>query len=161
MRKHFFLLLLASALFSLQSCASLQQNGWLSKHRSNLESLAASNLSAEQKLDGLISDYVLFLNQDLKFADPRKGIKFVQKYHDQNLASIEKILKGSEVWKDQLNLKDKVAFGIRIVQKPYLKDLIKLGPKFKRKYKEYEFAVKMAARISGGITKLAGKNLED
>lgn len=161
MRKHFSVFLLGAALFSLASCASLQQNGWLSKHRSNLENLAASNLPAEQKLDGLLNDYVLFLNQDLKFADPRKGIKFVQKYHDQNLASIEKILQGSEVWKDQMNLKDKVSFGVRIVQKPYIKDMIRLGPKFKRKYKEYEFAVKMAARISGGITKLAGKSLGD
>jgi hypothetical protein len=160
MRKHFFVLLLGTALLSLQSCASLQQNHWLSQHKSNLQALADSNLAPEQKLDGLLNDYVLFLNQDLKFADPRKGIKFVKKYHDQNLAAIENVLSGSEVWKEKMDLKDKLAFGVRIVQKPYLKDLIRLGPKFKRKYKEYEFAVKMATRISGGITKLAGKNIE-
>ena len=154
-------LFFTSMIVLLGACATLQQGAWLKTHHRNLQALATGTLSAEDRLDGLLSDYVQFLNEDLKFADPRKGIKFVRKYHDENLSAIETILKNSEVWKEQMNLKDKLAFGLRIVKKPYIKDLIRLGPKFKRKYKEYEFAVKMASRISGGLTKLAGKNLEE
>jgi hypothetical protein len=143
----------------LSGCASMQQNKWLASHQTNLKRFADSNLSAEQKIDGLIQDYVLFMKEDLKFVDPAKGIKYVQKYHDQNEASMNKILKDAENWQGKLNLSDKVNLGLRVVQKPYLKDLIDLAPKFKRKYKEYAFAVKLASKVSGGLGKLAGKEL--
>ena len=57
---------------------------------------ANADLSPEQKLDGLVQDYVKFMNEDLKFVDPRKGVKYVKKYHDQNRSSMDKILSSSE-----------------------------------------------------------------
>ena len=141
------------------NCASSKQNRWLSAHQKELSRLANSTLPAEQKLDGLVQDYVQFMTEDLKFVDPVKGVKFVKKYHDQNRASMEKILHESEKWQGNLGTMDKIALGVRTIQKPYIRGLIDLGPKFKRKYKQYAFALELSSKITGGLTKLAGKEL--
>jgi hypothetical protein len=146
-------------LISLSNCASYKQNRWLSAHQKELSRLANSKLSAEQKLDGLVQDYVRFMTEDLKFIDPVKGVKFVKKYHDQNRASLEMILHESEIWQGKLGTLDKISLGVRTVQKPYIRNLIDLGPKFKRKYKQYAFALELANKIAGGLFKLAGKDL--
>lgn len=149
--------MLALLLFS--NCASFKQNRWLSAHQKELSRLANSNLPAEAKLDGLLQDYVKFMQEDLKFVDPVKGVKYVKKYHDQNRTSMEKILRESEKWQKDLDGIEKLALGVRTVQKPYIRDLVDLGPKFKRKYKQYAFAVELASKITGGLTKFAGKSL--
>lgn len=131
------------------SCASWQQNRWLADHKSNLKQLAAGNLTPEQKADGLIRDYIQFMNEGLQFADPTKGAKYVKKYHDQNNNAIEQILRETKTWQGNLNTADKVALGIRTAQKPYLRDLVELGPKFKRKYQQYAFIVKMTDKVLG------------
>jgi hypothetical protein len=155
-----FILWLALPLLLLTTqCASLKQNRWLSAHQKELTRLANSNLPAEQKLDGLVQDYIKFMQEDLKFVDPVKGIKYVQKYHSQNRASMEKILRESEKWQGNLNTLDKVALGVRTVQKPYLRDLIDLAPKFKRKYKQYAAVLEITGKITGSLTKFAGKEL--
>ncbi|MBC7776153.1 MAG: hypothetical protein H7246_12025 [Phycisphaerae bacterium] len=146
-------------LLTLSNCASFKQNRWLSAHQKELSRLANSSLPAEQKLDGLVQDYVKFMTEDLKFVDPVKGVKYVKKYHDQNRASMEKILRESEKWQGNLGTMDKIALGVRTVQKPYIRSLIDLGPKFKRKYKQYAFALELGSKITGGLTKFAGKDL--
>ncbi|MBL7802228.1 MAG: hypothetical protein JNL02_00715 [Saprospiraceae bacterium] len=110
-------------------------------------------------MDGLIEDYLQFIREDLKFVDPRKGIKYVQKYHDQNEAAMNKILGEAERWQSNLDMVGKASLAVRIAQKPYLDDLMDLGPKFKRKYNQYAFVAKMSAKIGGGLGKLAGKAL--
>ena len=140
-------------------CASWQQNRWLSEHHQDLQHFANSSMSPEQKLDGLLTDYVQFMQEDLKFVNPVKGVKYVKKYHDQNEVAMEKILQESEQWQNKLGTLDKVSLGVRVVQKPYLKDLVDLAPKFRQKYKQYAFAVKLATRITSGLTRLAGKEL--
>ncbi|MFN0216191.1 MAG: hypothetical protein ACKVT2_18180 [Saprospiraceae bacterium] len=159
MKKRLLFLAPFCALLCFSNCASIKQNRWLSAHQKELSRLANSNLSAEDKLDGLVQDYVNFMREDLKFVDPVKGIKYVQKYHGQNRASIEKILRESEKWQGNLGTMDKIALGVRTVQKPYIRDLIDLGPKFKRKYKQYKLALELGAKITGGLTKFAGKEL--
>ena len=146
-------------LFAPTGCASWQQKRWLNEHHQNLQRFATGNLSAEQKLDGLIADYVLFMKEDLKFVNPVKGVKYVKRYHDQNNAAMEKILQESEHWQSKLNTLDKVSLGVRVVQKPYLKDLIDLAPKFRQKYKQYAFAVQLTSKITGGLSRFAGKAL--
>lgn len=153
------LLLLLAPLLFLNACASFKQNRWLSAHQQELSRLANSNLPAEQKLDGLIQDYVQFMQQDLKFVNPVKGVKYVQKYHDQNKDSMEKILRESGKWQGSLGTLDKVSLGVRTIQKPYIRDLIDLGPKFKRKYKQYAFVLDMTSKITSGLTKFTGKEL--
>jgi hypothetical protein len=151
--------LLISLALLFSNCASMKQNRWLKNHHQYLTQLAASNQSAEQKLDGLLADYVAFMKEDLKFIDPRKGVKYVKKYHDQNQAAMSRILRESEQWQGKLNTVDKLALGVRMTQKPYLKDLIDLAPKFKSKYKQYAFAVKMAGDLGLSLTKWVGKSL--
>jgi hypothetical protein len=159
MKKILPILLLASIFMTETGCASWKQNRWLSAHEKELKRLADSNLTPEQKLDGLVQDYVKFMQEDLKFIDPVKGVKYVKKYHNQNRASMDKILKTSEKWQGNLNTLDKISLGVRTIQKPYIKDLIDLAPKFKRKYKQYAFALELATKIGGGLTKFAGKEL--
>lgn len=151
--------LLLSIALTLPGCAAWQQKRWLNDHHRNLTRLAASNLPTEQKLDGLLQDYTLFLKEDLKFVNPVKGVKYVQKYHDQNEAAMEKILREAEAWQSKLSLTDRLALGVRVAQKPYLKDVVDLTPKFKRKYKQYAFAAKLAGKLTGGLFKFAGKDL--
>ena len=157
--KKLLLLIAPLCLLLFANCASWKQNRWLSAHHKELSRLANSKLPAEQKLDGLVQDYVRFMQEDLKFVDPLKGVKYVKKYHDQNRASMEKILRESEKWQSGLGTIDKVSLGVRTVQKPYIRDLIDLGPKFKRKYKQYAFALELASKITGGLTKFTGKEL--
>ncbi|MEO6036839.1 MAG: hypothetical protein ABIQ93_00410 [Saprospiraceae bacterium] len=159
MHRTAFLAALLLLMLAPSGCASWQQKSWLNEHQQNLQRIANSTSSAEQKLDGLIADYVLFMKEDLKFVNPLKGVKYVKKYHDQNEAAMEKILRESEQWQSKLGTLDKVSLGIRVVQKPYLKDLVDLAPKFRQKYKQYAFAVKLATRITGGLTRFAGKEL--
>lgn len=153
-----FSILIAGVMLN-SGCATLTQNKWLSVHKKNLNSLTAGSLTAEQKLDGLVEDYVKFMNEDLKFVNPVKGVKYVKKYHDQNKAAMDQILVSAANWQDGLNTVDKISLGVRTVKKPYIKQLIDLAPKFKRKYKQYAFAVEMASKISGGLFRFAGKNL--
>lgn len=159
MYKSILLFLFLGTLLVHSGCASWKQNRWLSAHKDNLSRIANSNMTPEQKLDGLLTDYVQFMKEDLKFVDPVKGVKYVKKYHDQNEASMEKILREAEQWQGKLSLLDKGSLAIRVVQKPYIGSLIDLAPKFKRKYKQYAFAVKLAGKLTGGLTKFAGKTL--
>jgi hypothetical protein len=142
-----------------QSCASSKQNKWLSAHQTQLTQLANGKLNSEAKLDGLLADFVLFMKEDLKFVNPKKGIKYVQKYHDQNIDAIEKIIQENEKTQSSMNLLDKGAFAIRVLQKPYIQDLVDLAPKFKKKYNQYAFVAKMSGKMTGGLSKVAGKGL--
>jgi hypothetical protein len=142
-----------------QSCASSKQNKWLATHQTQLTQLANGNQNSEAKLDGLLADFVLLMKEDLKFVNPKKGIKYVKKYHDQNLGAIESILQENEKAQSSMNLLDKGAFAIRILQKPYIQDLIDLAPKFKKKYNQYAFVAKMSGKMTGGLSKVAGKAL--
>jgi hypothetical protein len=148
---------LAAAFLLFTGCASWQQNKWLAAHRSELQRLAESNLSAEQKMDGLIKNYVRFMNEGLQFANPVKGVKYVRKYHDQNQGSIDRILRDAERWQGKLDGPEKIALAVRLAQKPYIGELVDLAPKFKRKYQQYAFIVQLTSKITGGFGKLAGK----
>nr|HPI08907.1 hypothetical protein [Saprospiraceae bacterium] len=120
MHKSLLLFFLAGTVLLHTGCASWKQNRWLSAHQANLRRIADSNMSPEQKLDGLLTDYVDFMKEDLKFVDPVKGVKYVKKYHDQNEAAMDKILKEAEQWQGKLSLMDKGSLAIRVVQKPYI-----------------------------------------
>lgn len=159
MQKIALLLCLAGLLLVPTGCASWKQNRWLADHNKTLKRLAESNLSPEQKLDGLVQDYVLFMNEDLKFLNPVKGVKFVQKYHDQNQRYIDKILNDTQKWQGNLNTLEKVEAGVRTAQKPYIKDVVDLVPKFKKKYKQYAFIVNLTSKVVGGLTGILGKGL--
>jgi hypothetical protein len=155
-----FIFLFAALLLHTQ-CASWKQGKWLNAHRKNLTRIANSNMPAEQKLDGLLADYVQFMQEDLRFVNPVKSVKYVQRYHDENEAAMEKILRESEQWQGKLDLVGKVDLGVRTLKKPYVNDLVDLVPKFKKKYKQYAFVLKLTSKLTGGLTRFLGKNLFD
>ena len=159
MQKLVFLFFLPGLVLTQSGCAIWKQNRWLADHNKNLKQLAESNLPAEQKLDGLVKDYIQFMDQGLNFVNPANSAKFVKKYHEQNERYIDRILGDTQKWQGKLNTLEKVELGVRTAQKPYLKQFIDLAPKFKKKYNQYAFIVKLTAKISGGLTGLAGKAL--
>ncbi|MCB0543997.1 MAG: hypothetical protein KDC61_05845 [Saprospiraceae bacterium] len=160
MQKATLLLCLAAGLLIANTgCATWKQNRWLSNHNKTLKRLAESNIPPEQKLDGLVQDYVLFMNEDLKFFNPVNGVKYVQKYHSQNERYIDKILNDTQKWQSGLNTLEKVDLGLRVAKKPYLNDVVDLVPKFKKKYKQYAFIVNLTSKVVGGLTGFLGKGL--
>ncbi len=159
MQKITLLLGLSALLLTQSGCAVWKQNGWLRSHNERLKSLAAGNLSGEQKLDGLVEDYVQFMNESLNFVNPANSARFVKKYHEQNERYIDKILGDSQKWQSKLNTLEKVEAGVRTAQKPYIRDLVDLTPKFKKKYKQYSFIVNLTSKVVGGLTGILGKAL--
>lgn len=159
MQKIALLIGLAGLLFAHTACATWKQNRWLANHTKTLKKLAESNLPAEQKLDGLVQDYILFMNEDLRFFNPVNGVKYVQKYHDQNERYIDRILKDTQQWQGKLNTLERVELGARTLKKPYIGDMVDLVPKFKKKYKQTAFILDLTGKVVGGLTGIAGKAL--
>ena len=159
MQKITLLLSLSAALLTQSGCAVWKQNGWLRTHNQRLKTLSEGNLSGEQKLDGLVEDYVQFMNESLNFVNPANSARYVKKYHEQNERYIDRILGDSQKWQSKLNTLEKVEVGVRTAKKPYIKDLVDLTPKFKKKYKQYSFIVNLTSKVVGGLTGILGKTL--
>ena len=159
MQKLAFLLFITGLSLTHTGCASWKQNRWLADHNKTLKHLAGSNIPAEQKLDGMVQDYVKFMDEGLNFVNPANSAQFVKKYHEQNERYIDRILSDTQKWQGKLNTTEKVEVGLRTAQKTYVKEFIDLAPKFKKKYNQYEFIVKLTSKVGGGLTGLAGKAL--
>ena len=157
MKQYTYVLMLFVSLLSLQSCASAKQNAWLKAHRNALEQLANGNMKAEEKVDGLLSDYVVLMDEGLKFVNPVKGVKYIKKYQAQNEGAMNKIISDSNRWINNLDDMQAVGLGIRVVKKPYIRSFIDLLPKFKKKYETYRFILDMTGKVAGGFGKIGSK----
>ena len=157
MKKITFMAALFASLLCLQSCASAKQNAWLKAHRTSLEGLANGNLKTENKVDGLLSDYVVLMDEGLQFVNPVKGVKYIKKYYTQNEASMNKVLNESNSWISNIDNTQAVGLGLRVVKKPYIRSFIELVPKFKRKYETYRFILEMTGKVAGGFGKIGSK----
>jgi hypothetical protein len=146
-------------ILTLSSCASFKQNAWLKEHQTQLLQAAASNASAEEKVEVLMNNYADLMEEGLRFVNPIKGAKHIQKYQAQNNGTIEKIVSDSNSWVSNLGDQQKIMLGLRIVQKPYIKRFIDLAPKFQRKYEQYRFVAEMTGKVAGGFGKIGGKLL--
>lgn len=129
------------AITLLSSCAATRQARQLSRHQLALSSIADKNVSAEEKLDVLATSMVQMMKESLRIVNPEVAFKYVMKYGADNEAAIDKIL--SEV--DDLNVIQKVALGVNVLQKPYIDDFTDLFPKFRRKYKQLKFLYKLGS----------------
>ncbi len=146
-------------LFFLSSCASFKQNAWLKEHQTQLLQAAASNATGEEKMAVLMNNYADLMEEGLRFVNPLKGVKHVQKYQEQNAATIEKIVGDSNNWMNGLSDQQRIMMGLGIIQKPYIKRFIDLAPKFHRKYEQYRFIAEMTGKVAGGFGKIGGKLL--
>ena len=145
MRYSLFAALACSLLFS--ACAGTKQTQWLASHHDALTAAANSNLSADKKLDILAENYVQMMDEALKFANPKKGVKYVQAYAKQNQVPIQQILQDVETWQKDMTDKELVAFGVKTALKPYFRQAVDLIPRFKRKYDQYA----LVAKLTGGL----------
>ncbi len=140
--------LLLLALLLSTGCASIRQTSQLKKHRANIRAIAYnSNLSAEHKIDELAMDVIKMMDQALSYLDPRKGAEFLEKYSAENEEDIEVIMEEFSQWQESLGTMEQIAFGLRLVQKPYVSDLARLSKEVERKYKQFKFAYKLASRL--------------
>ena len=135
-----------SCLF-LAACAGTKQTKWLASHHDALTAAAGSDLPAEKKLDILAENYVVMMDEALRFANPKKGVKYVQAYAKQNQVPIELILRDVQTWQQDMSDKELVAFGVKTALKPYFRQAVDLIPRFKRKYDQYA----LVARLTGGL----------
>ncbi len=144
------------------SCATKKQGQWLDDHARILKMAATSNsMSKEQKFDALANSYVRMMHQSLNFTNPKKGVQFAREYSKQNSGDIDVILKGLKGWKDEMGPLEGIAFGVKLVTKPYFKDLIALYPRFQRKYRMYSAVADLSGRVKKGLIDVGGNKLKD
>lgn len=154
MQKLSFTLLITALLFT--SCAF---NKKLSFHKDFLSKLATSNASPQKKLDGLLENYVVMMEQGLGFVNPAQGVKFVQKYHEQNEQALDSILGDVQQWQMKMSDMEMMSYGMGLLGKPYTKKAIDLFPKFERKYKQVAFVMKLSDKVKNGVVNIGKKRL--
>jgi len=136
------------SLILLSSCASMRQTRQLKSHRAEIQRIVNdASLNPEQKLDQMSMNVIEMLDQALNYLDPRKGAQLLERYSAENETDIDKIIEEFSQWQEGLDPLEKVAFGIRFVQKPYIKDLANLSVEVEKKYKQVRFVARLASKL--------------
>lgn len=151
--------ILLFAILLTTGCASRKQGKWLDSHYQLLQKAANSKISPEEKLDILANSYTTMMHQSLNFVNPKKGVKFAKEYTRQNEKNIEKILKELGTWRKDMGTMEHIAFGLKMTNKPYAKDLVDLFPRFKRKFKLYSKVISLSGKVGKGLIGLGGRKL--
>ncbi|MEL6926022.1 MAG: hypothetical protein AAFO94_18415 [Bacteroidota bacterium] len=144
-------LLLLSVAFLLTGC-SAKQNKQLRAHQALLSDFSMGTMPTEDKIDAMATSFVKLMNESLSILDPRKGLAYVKKYHQQNQPAIDTILEEVSDWQSKMNTLDKINFVASMVQKPYTKELVDLVPKFQRKYNQVKFISNAAGKLKEIVT---------
>jgi len=143
----------------LLSCGAARQAARLDGHREALQYAIDPSVSGEEKLDTLATSLEGMMDEALKIMNPEKGVKYVEKYQRQNEGNIDLLLNQIGEWQKSMSTGEKIGFGIRMVQKPYARDLIDLIPKFERKYKQVKFAAGLSKKVKEGLIEAGLKGL--
>lgn len=143
------LLIFIGFLLILPACSISKR---VSYHENLLQSTLVSDIDAEQKMDILGESLVKMMNDGLDFVNPKKGARFVKEYGVANEPNINALLKEIGQWQDQMSTLERVSFAVSLLQKPYVKDLVNLIPRFKRKYNQIVFVDKLTNNVSNQIT---------
>jgi len=138
-----------SSLMLCSSCASLQQGGRLSDHKSQLKKAAGLNENPQEQMDVLLTSLVKMMSESLDFVDPKQGVKFINKYKNQNEKSITSIMSNLEAWMGNMNTVDKMSTVIALIKEENVQQFMALVPKFEKKYKQIQFFTKMSERLKG------------
>ena len=144
-------LFLFSIVFLLTGC-SAPQNKQLRAHQSLLTDYSMGAMPTEEKIDAVATSFVKLMNESLSILNPKKGVAYVKRYHQQNQPAIDKILDEVSNWQGEMNTIEKVGFVAGMVQKPYTKELVDLVPKFQRKYKQVKFMSNLAGKLKNVIS---------
>jgi len=144
-------LFLFSIVFLLTGCGAVQ-NKQLRAHQSLLTDYSMGTMPTEEKIDAVATSFVKLMNESLSILNPKKGVAYVKRYHQQNQPAIDKILDEVSNWQGEMNTLDKINFVAGMVQKPYTKDLVDLVPKFQRKYNQIKFMSNLAGKLKNVIS---------
>jgi hypothetical protein len=147
-------------LFFCSSCASSKQKSWLKAHQTALREATGSNMSAEAKMDILLSRYTTLMDEGLRFVNPVKGVKYITKFQKQNENYIAQLASASGNWMNTLNTEQTLMLGLRTAQKPYVGQFINLLPRFKRKYEQYRMVAELTNKVTSGLGKIGSSVLK-
>lgn len=131
------------------SCATLQKGSRLSEHKKQLNAAAKMNEDPNEQIDILMSSLTQMMSESLDFLDPQQGLKFVNKYKNQNEKSIQAILSNLETWMGAMAPGEKVATVVGLVKEENVQNFIALVPKFEKKYKQVQFFSRISNRLKG------------
>lgn len=136
----------------LLSCATIQQKKILTEHNTALSQALLLEENPRAQLDALSSSLIQMMNQSLDYVDPRKGLKFINKYKDLNNDSIQKILGNVEGWIGKMEPADQMMTGLSLLSDKNLQQLVLLAPKFEKKYKQIQLFSNVTNKIKGFFT---------
>jgi len=107
------------------------------------------NDNPQEQIDVLLGSLVKMMSESLDFVDPKQGVKFINKYKNQNQKSITSIMSNLEAWMGNMSTVDKMSTVIDLVKEENVQQFIALVPKFEKKYKQIQFFTKMSERLKG------------
>lgn len=112
-----------------------------------------------KKLDILLESVAKMMEESLEPISPEKSVDYVQKYVRQNESHIRLILKDVEKWQDKMSPFQTIQYGLDIQKKPYVRTFIDSLPTYKKKYKQYSFAIGLVDDITQTLVKFGNKAL--
>jgi len=132
----FTILILLLAVVPFQtSCTGTKLAKLLDQHQNNLRLAATGNASPEEKFDLLAQTFVSVLGESIRYTNPKKTVRHVTRFSNQNEKSINMLTKDLSKWMGGLSGGEKLLLAGRVAQKPYAGELLRLIPKFERKVK--------------------------
>lgn len=145
------LALLACCAVMLNGCAAKRANQ-LQAHQDTLLRIAASeDATPEEKLDALAGSAIGMMNEAMRIARPRKGARYVRSYVDMNEQPMEQIFRDVVAWQRDLSPQERSKLGLRLLGKPYTRELVMLVPKFISRYRAYRAAARFGNKLKNGL----------
>ena len=145
------ILLLAITPFQT-SCTATKLAKRLTQHQNALSLAATGNATPQEKFDLLAETFVSVLEESIRYVNPKKTVRHVTTFSNQNEKSIEKLTKDLSKWMGGLSVGEKLLFAGSIAQKPYTGELIRLIPKFERKVKRKIQTFKILSKVGEVLT---------
>ena len=144
--------LLAVTVATQPGCTASKLAKRLAFHKNNLSFAANGNATPQEKFDLLAETFVSVLDESIRYTNPKKTVRHVTTFSNQNEESIEKLSKDLSKWMGDLTVVEQLAFAASIATKPYAADLINLVPKFERKVNRRIQTFKVLSKIGKVLT---------
>lgn len=154
--RSYTIILIFSIIFS--SCSAKWANQ-LATHQNTLNRTASSSLPASQKLDTLLTSFAGMMHQAMDRLSPKTGVKYVESYAKANEQAILTILADVSDSAKNMSGGEKIALGLGLLSKSYVKDFKELLPRFQRKYAQYKLVSSLSNKVKIGLGDIAGSAL--
>ena len=143
----FGLFLIISMSIGSSGCAGVRMKKLLNTHQSALLKAANDKVPPQEKFDVLATSFTRVLDEAISFTNPKRSMKYVQAYAEQNKKSIDLITGSSGDYISNLSDAEKIIFATSLARKPYTKDLINNIPKFERKVGQKLAAIRFLGKL--------------